>query len=49
MSIKQQLLRKKSIVQLLEQVEDKQGALKKTLSAFDLTMRGVGQCLSFVP
>ncbi|WP_289138325.1 amino acid permease [uncultured Brevibacillus sp.] len=42
MSIKEQLLRKKSIVQLLEQVEDKQGALKKSLSAFDLTMLGVG-------
>lgn len=42
MSIKQQLLRKKSISQLLGQTESKQGGLKKSLSAFDLTMLGIG-------
>lgn len=42
MSIKDQLLRKKSISHLLEQVESKKGELRKSLSAFDLTMLGVG-------
>ncbi|MGN7469541.1 amino acid permease [Brevibacillus sp. SAFN-007a] len=40
MSVKEQLLRKKSVASLLNQVESKQ--LKKTLGAFDLTMLGIG-------
>lgn len=42
MSLKQQLLRKKSISQLLEQTEGKHSSLKKSLGAFDLTMLGIG-------
>ncbi|MED4583972.1 amino acid permease [Brevibacillus choshinensis] len=42
MSLGQQLLRKKAVEQLLEQSESKTGSLKKSLSAFDLTMLGIG-------
>lgn len=42
MSLGQQLLRKKAVEQLLEQSESKAGSLKKSLSAFDLTMLGIG-------
>lgn len=42
MSLKQQLLRKKTVAQLLEQTESKKGSLKKSLSGFDLTMLGIG-------
>ncbi|WP_412679399.1 amino acid permease [Brevibacillus agri] len=40
MSLKEQLLRKKSVASLMAQVESRQ--LKKTLGAFDLTMLGIG-------
>ncbi|MFY0544341.1 amino acid permease [Brevibacillus sp. H7] len=36
------LLRKKPISELLEQASGKQGALRKALGAFDLTMLGIG-------
>ncbi|MDR7315670.1 amino acid permease [Brevibacillus nitrificans] len=42
MSLSQQLLRKKKVETLLEQSASKEGALKKSLSAFDLTMLGIG-------
>ncbi|MFD2370501.1 amino acid permease [Brevibacillus sp. GCM10020057] len=42
MSLGRQLLRKKAVEQLLEQSESKAGSLKKSLSAFDLTMLGIG-------
>lgn len=42
MSFSQQLLRKKTVEQLLEQSENKAGGLKKSLGAFDLTMLGIG-------
>ncbi|MED1952953.1 amino acid permease [Brevibacillus centrosporus] len=42
MSLSQQLLRKKKVETLLEQSVSKEGALKKSLSAFDLTMLGIG-------
>lgn len=40
MSLKEQLLRKKSVASLMAQVESRQ--LKKTVGAFDLTMLGIG-------
>lgn len=36
------MLMKKSITQMLEQTTNDQGALKKSLGAFDLTMLGIG-------
>ncbi|MED1916814.1 amino acid permease [Bacillus thuringiensis] len=42
MSWKNQLLRKKSIAQMLEQVDKNESSLKKSLGAFDLTMLGIG-------
>lgn len=42
MSWKNQLLRKKSVAQMLEQVDKKESSLKKSLGAFDLTMLGIG-------
>lgn len=36
------MLMKKSITQMLEQTTNDQGALKKSLRAFDLTMLGIG-------
>ncbi|MGK5506888.1 amino acid permease [Brevibacillus formosus] len=45
MSWKNQLLRKKSVAQMLEQVDKKESSLKKSLGAFDLTMLGIGAIL----
>ncbi|MFG0211692.1 amino acid permease [Brevibacillus porteri] len=42
MSWKNQLLRKKSVAQMLEQVDKNESSLKKSLGAFDLTMLGIG-------
>jgi basic amino acid/polyamine antiporter, APA family len=42
MSWKNQLLRKKSVAQMLEQVDKSESSLKKSLGAFDLTMLGIG-------
>lgn len=42
MSWKNQLLRKKSVTQMLEQVDKTESSLKKSLGAFDLTMLGIG-------
>ncbi|TKI58910.1 amino acid permease [Brevibacillus antibioticus] len=42
MSWKNQLLRKKSVAQMLKQVDKNEGSLKKSLGAFDLTMLGIG-------
>ncbi|MED1947815.1 MULTISPECIES: amino acid permease [Brevibacillus] len=42
MSWKNQLLRKKSVAQMLEQVDKTESSLKKSLGAFDLTMLGIG-------
>ncbi|TQK54087.1 amino acid/polyamine/organocation transporter (APC superfamily) [Brevibacillus sp. AG162] len=42
MSWKNQLLRKKSVAQMLEQVDRNESSLKKSLGAFDLTMLGIG-------
>ncbi|WP_312027534.1 amino acid permease [Brevibacillus brevis] len=45
MSWKNQLLRKKSVAQMLEQVDKNESSLKKSLGAFDLTMLGIGAIL----
>ncbi|GEC90226.1 amino acid permease [Brevibacillus brevis] len=42
MSWKNQLLRKKSVAKMLEQVDKNESSLKKSLGAFDLTMLGIG-------
>lgn len=42
MSWKNQLLRKKSVTQMLEHVDKNESSLKKSLGAFDLTMLGIG-------
>ncbi|MFS0916968.1 amino acid permease [Brevibacillus sp. 179-C 1.1 NHS] len=42
MSWKKQLLRKKTVAQMLEQADNNEGSLKKSLGAFDLTMLGIG-------